>query len=97
MDWRTPRSDSASNVSRSRGRASGRPRTPCLARFVCRWAGNDCEETFGEFDGDEDILSSGRGSSSSAFRFRLVEPLVGYDTGILALVPLVGGRAPELY
>ena len=85
MDWRTPRKDSASSVSRSRGRASGRPRIPCLARFICRWAGNDCEETEGEFDGDEDIRSSGCGSSSSAFRFRLAEPTLGNDTAMKEL------------
>ena len=76
MSLSTVRSDSASRVSRSRGRASGRPAAPARGRFIERDAGRDCDGMLGEDEGEADILSSSRRSSSSAFLFRpLVEPI----------------------
>lgn len=89
IDCKTLRNDSASSVSSSLGRASGLPAGPDLTRFVCRWAGSERVGGFGEFDGEKDIRSSAEGSSSSAFRFRL---LLVKDTAMamLAGVDMVG-------
>lgn len=53
---------------------------PDLGRFIWRCEGNKREDRPGEFVGDADIRSSGWGSSSSAFLFRLVEALMANVT-----------------
>lgn len=57
-DCRTVRSELASNVSRSRGKASGLPAGPDLDFLVCRCVGNERVVGAGELDGEKDILSS---------------------------------------
>ena len=70
----TDRKESASKVSSRRGSARGRPAGPARGRFICRWTGSDRGAGLGEFEGEADIRSSERRSSSSAFRFR--EPVI---------------------
>ena len=57
-DCRTARSESASSVSSSLGRASGLPIGPDLDLLACRWGGGERVGGTGEEEGEKDILSS---------------------------------------